>query len=88
LTLCNSHWVSDSALPTKVHFPLILFPRFSFASSALFSFHQLWHGTTNNSPYATILNSERRVALSFSPSCPPLSYIANNYIFQHYSTFS
>jgi hypothetical protein len=33
------------------------------------------------------LDDERRVTPSFSPSCPPLSYIASNNIFYRYSFF-
>jgi hypothetical protein len=38
--------------------------------------------------YTTTLNDEHRVSLPFSPSWPPLSYIANINMFHHCSSFS
>jgi hypothetical protein len=38
--------------------------------------------------YTTILTDERRVILSFSPSCALLTYFANINIYHHYFSFS
>jgi hypothetical protein len=71
----SSHWVSNPAFDYKGSlFLTILFLSFFFASSSLFIFPlPLTPHDKQLALYTTTINNERKVPLSFSAYCPPLS---------------